>query len=159
MAYSWVVSTDWNAVLVGSVYEITAIAASTTISLFADQAWLGAVFLLSLGLFGGFTTGGLIEGSRRSSAYHGFVAASIGGVVFGVLLWYAMVTPNAAGAFYGLTYVIATIGIPPDFAARYDAVLGPAFGLLGILLFAIEGACAGAVVPHRWVNPPPFYPG
>jgi hypothetical protein len=150
--------TDWNAVLVGTVYEIAAIGASSTITLLADRAYLGAVVLLSLGLFGGVTAGGLIDGSWWSGAYHGAIAGGIGGVAFALLLWYAMVTPNALGAFYGLTYVIATIGIPPDFAARYNAVLPPAFGILGIILFAIEGAVAGAAVPRELITPPPFYP-
>ena len=151
---------DRNAVLVGVVLEIALLAtlggAGTTF--FRTVPRLGALLSASLGFLGGSVAGSLTGGSRRRRAAHGGLCASFGGFVFAIWLAYTLVADVYIGAFYGLAYAIATVGIPPALAARYDAVLPVVFGVGSVVLYTVEGLLAGALVPPDWIEPPPFYP-
>lgn len=151
---------DRNAVLVGCVVELALLVSCGGMGtdFFRTLPWLGALVLLNLGLAGGAVAGGLVGGSRRSRTIHGGLCGSFGGCVFGIWLWYTLVADAYFGAFYGLAYAIATVGIPPTFAAQYNTVLPIAFAAGSVLVYAAEGALAGAFVPPEWIEPPPFYP-
>jgi hypothetical protein len=151
---------DRNAILVGCVVQVAllVIVGGTGTDFFRAVPWLGAVVLSGLSFFGGGMAGSLAGGSRRSRAIHGGLCGSFGGCIFAIWLYYTLVADVYRGAFYGLAYAIATIGIPPAFVVRYDTVLPVAFGVGGVLLYAVEGALAGAVVPPEWIDPPPVYP-
>ena len=97
---------------------------------------------------------------RRLPAHSGDPrwAKTVGGFVFATWLYYTLVADVYLGAFYGLAYAIATVGIPPAFAAQYNALLPIAFGVGAVSLYAVEGTVAGALVPPEWITPPPFYP-
>lgn len=65
-----------------------------------------------------------------------------------------MTTPGSEiGALWGLNYLIATSGLPSEFAATYNqqlAILVPA--VVGLVL-AIEGALAGGAAGRVSVEP------
>ena len=151
---------DRNAILVGVVIEIALLATlgGTGTAFFRTVPWFGALLLASLGFLGGSVAGSLAGGSRRRRAIHGGLAASFSGLVFALWLAYTLLADVYLGAFYGLAYAIATVGIPPAFAARYNAVLPVAFGVGSVVLYTVEGFLAGALVPPDWIEPPPFYP-
>lgn len=151
---------DRDAVLVGWVLELALLVTcgGTGTDFFETFPWFGALVLASVGLIGGSVAGGLADGSRRSRTVHGGLCGSLGGFVFAVWLYYTLVADLYLGAFYGLAYAVATVGIPPEIAAQYDALLPIAFGVGGVVLYTIEGALAGALVPPEWIEPPPFYP-
>ena len=151
---------DRNAVLVGTVLEIAlcVTAGGVSTEFVRDVPWFGAIALTSFGLFGGGVAGGLVGGSRHTQAIHGGLAGTVGGFVFATWLYYTLVANVYLGAFYGLAYAIATVGIPPAFAAQYNALLPIAFGVGAVSLYAVEGAVAGALAPPEWITPPPFYP-
>lgn len=149
--------TDRNAVLVGAVFQVALLVTAAGIASLRHPV-IGTLALSIVGLFGGAIAGGLTDGSRRIRAYHGFLSGIFGGSVFAAWLWYTLVVNIYRGAFYGIAYAIATIGIPPAVAARYDTVLPITFGAAGLVLYAAEGALAGGLVPSRWVTPPPWYP-
>jgi hypothetical protein len=149
--------TDWNAVLVGTVLEIGLLVTGAGVPIFGEIAWLGTIALLSIGLFGGIGAGGLVDGPRRARAYHGLLSGFSGGLVFAGWLWYTMTANVYLGGFYSVASLIATSGIPPDVATQYDSLLPVAFGGAGIVLFALEGAIAGGMVPRGVVSPPPIH--
>lgn len=151
---------DRNAVLVGWVVTVALLVTCAGVStdLVRLAPWLGAAVLVSLGLVGGGVAGGLVGGPRRVRAIHGGLCGSFGGFVFAIWLYYTLVADVYLGAFYGLAYAVATVGIPPEFAAQYNELLPIAFGVGGVFLYTAEGALAGALVPPDWVEPPPAYP-
>jgi hypothetical protein len=150
---------DRNAVLVGVVLQIALLVTcgGTGTAFFRALPWFGALLLTSLGFFGG-VAGGLVGGSRRRRAMHGGLCSAIGGFVFATWLYYTLVADVYLGAFHGLAYAIATIGIPPAFAAQYNTLLPVAIGVGAVSCYVLEGALAGALVPPEWIEPPPFYP-
>lgn len=151
---------DRDAVLVGWVVEIALLVTCGGVGtdLFRALPWLGVVVLTSISIVGGAVAGGLVGGSRRSRMVHGGLCGCFGGCVFAIWLYYTLVANVYFGAFYGVAYTIATVGIPSEFAARFDTFLPIAVGVGGVFLYTIEGALAGALIPPEWVEPPPFYP-
>ena len=151
---------DRDAVLVGWVLEVALLVTFGAIDteFFRALPWLGAVLLTSVGLAGGAAAGGLVGGSRRTRAIHGGLCGSLGGCVFAIWLYYTLVADVYLGAFYGVVYVVATIGIPSALAAQYDALVPIAIGVVVVVCYAIEGVLAGWLVPPEWVEAPPWYP-
>lgn len=148
---------DRNALLVGVVLQVALLATAASVPPLRHPVF-GPLALAAVGLFGGAVVGGLVGGSRRARAYHGLLSGVGGGLVFAAWLWYTLVANVYLGAFYGVAYVVATAGIPPELATRYDALVPVALGAFGAVLYAVEGALAAGLVPSGWVAPPPWYP-
>ncbi|WP_266080171.1 hypothetical protein [Haladaptatus caseinilyticus] len=144
-----------EAIGAGVLVELIAVAVGATLPLPPELRINAGVALLTIGLAGGYVAGRVAGGNWRKGILHGSFAGAIGGVVLAVVLGYTMVTPGSeVGALWGLNYLIATGGLPTEFAAVYDRQLAIVFpALIGVLL-AIEGAVAGGAAGTVSVEPP-----
>ncbi|WP_435157207.1 hypothetical protein [Haladaptatus sp. DFWS20] len=143
-----------EAVGAGVLVELLAVAVGATLPLPPELRITAALALLTVGLAGGYVAGRVAGGNWRDGIRHGLFAGVIGGGALALVLGYTMVTPGSeVGALWGLNYLIATSGLPSEFAAMYDqqlAILVPA--VVGLLL-AIEGALAGGAAGSVSVEP------
>ena len=147
--------TNWTAVAVGASLQIAIVLVGATVPMLEETGVTGVLFLLLIGLPGGYLTGVLADGGWRGRAWYGLVSGSIGGFVLGATLWYTMVTPGAPeGVLYELNYQIATIGIPADFAATYDTQIPIVLGIGCMILLALEGTIAGGAAPGQQTSTP-----
>ncbi len=150
-----------RAIVFGVLVELVIICFANFIPLPSSIISVGILITLSAGLVGGFIAGTLTNGGWKARAMHGLVSGFIGGVAFGITLWFSMslVIPRTDySALWGINYILATnpIGIRQlPWLYTGNTLLVPLV-LLSAILFAIEGYIAGGAAFGRShsQNPP-----
>jgi hypothetical protein len=124
-----------TAVAFGVLIEILAILIANFVSLPEAIIWVGVVLALTTGLVGGFVAGTFAIGGWQTRAVHGLLTGLIGGLLFGVTLWFSMslAIPRADhSAFWGINYALATHPIGDTSFHGY---------ILAILLCCLSFSC------------------
>jgi hypothetical protein len=153
-----------TAVALSVLIEILAILIANFVSLPEAIIWVGVVLVLTTGLIGGFVAGTFAIGGWQTRAVHGLLTGLIGGLLFGVTLWFSMslAIPRADhSAFWGINYALATHPIGGhQFSWLYtgNTLMLPII-FLPVILFAAEGYIAGVAAPSSDVSQfPPTIP-
>jgi hypothetical protein len=141
-----------SAIVLGVLVEVLVILVANFVSLPEALMWVGVVLVLTTGLVGGIVTGRFTSGGWQTRAVHGLLTGLIGGLLFGVTLWFGMsyVIPRADhSALWGINYTLATypIGIRQlSWLYTGNSLMVPLI-LLSMGLFAVEGYIASGAVP------------
>ena len=133
---------DWRAVAAGTGVDVTAAMLAATLPLPEYARWPVFAVVSCAGLLGGHVAGRLADGPWRRRVGHGLLAGAIGGVAFAVAVWWSLQPDAPSGALWPVNYAVATVGLPTDLAARFDAAIGVVVASLGFALFVAEGALA-----------------
>jgi hypothetical protein len=133
----------WKAVLAGAATDVAIAALAATVPLPAGVRWPAFAALAGAGLLGGYVAGRLASGSWRSRLHHGLTAGLVGGAA----TWWSFQPGTPSGALWSLNYLVATSGLPPQFAAHYDTAIGVAVALAFGALYVAEGAVASVSAP------------
>lgn len=142
-----------DAIALGVLAEVLVILVANFVSLPGAIVWIGIVLALATGLVGGFVAGRFTSGGWQARAMHGLLTGLIGGLLFGVTLWFGMsyVIPRADhSALWGINYALATypIGIRQlSWLYTGNTLIVPLI-LLSMALFAVEGYIAGGAAPR-----------
>lgn len=78
-------------------------------------------------------------------------------MAFAVGIWWSLQPAAPLGALWPVNYALATVGLPTDFAARFDVALGVVVALLGFVLFVVEGALAAGATTGASPKPELVY--
>lgn len=140
---------DWNAVLVGALADAGIAVLAAVVALPEAVRWPAFGGVLAGGLLGGYLAGRLAGGPWRNRFRHGLLAGLLGGGALAVAVWWSLQPTSPAGALWSANYVLATAAawFPPEFTARYDALIGVSAALVLGGLYAVEGALAGGAAP------------
>lgn len=156
--------TRHDAIVLGVLVEILAILVANFIPLPRGTGWVGVVLSLMIGLIGGLVAGNVANGRWQTRTMHGVLTGFIGGLLFGVTLWFGMrsIIPRTDhSALWGISYALSMhpIGIrqlPWLYTGNTLAVL---LVLVPTLLFAVEGYIAAGVAPGtNFSKGPPTIP-
>lgn len=148
---------DWRAVVAGTAVDATAAMLGATLPLPPYARWPVFSVVACAGLLGGHVAARLASGGWRRRVGHGLLAGVFGGATFAVAVWWSFQPAAPRGALWPVNYVVATVGLPTEFAARYDAAIGVAVALLGWGLFVAEGALAAGATAGASVESDPVY--
>ena len=153
-----------EAIALGVLVEVLAILLANFISLPGAIMWVGVVLALTIGLVGGLVAGRFTSGGWQTRAVHGLLTGLIGGLLFGVTLWFGMsyVIPRTGhSALWEINYALATypIGIRQVSWLYTGNTLMVPLVLLSMVLFAVEGYIAGGAAPGSELSrDPPTIP-
>ena len=141
-----------SVIALGVLVEILAILVANFVSLPGAIMWVGVILALTTGLVVGLVAGRFTSGGWQRRAVHGLLTGLIGGLLFGVTLWFGMsyVIPRADhSALWGINYALATypIGIRQVSWLYTGNTLMMPLILFSMVLFAVEGYIAGGATP------------
>lgn len=138
---------DWNAVLAGAATDAAIAVLAAAVPLPAEVRWPAFAVLAGAGLLGGYVAGRRAAGPWRVRLRHGLLAGLVGGAAMAAATWWSFRPGSPSGALWALNYLVATSGLPPELAARYDVAIGVAVAVAFGGLYVAEGAVAGVTAP------------